>query len=116
MSCDQFTWINGRWTIDKAPSPTRLDYYSNWAEWLEKAGDELVSAEILGTPVGITVETPLTIVPGLMLDGVTERPHSAAMLWVSGGELKKPAYATVKIVTTAGRIDTRTLYFNVITR
>lgn len=91
------------WVIDKDPD-ARLDYFWNLTD-LITPGDAISDVDVLTTD-------------GLVEDGVDFTPEGVVQVWLTGGNLTKvaPASATCRFTTTAGRVDDRTLYFNIVQR
>lgn len=94
----------GRPTIDKDPDST-LDYEWDLAAWLAPVSDTIgtVAWEFGG---------------GLELD--TTKPSGGVVVaaglitaWIKGGTVGAKAYARCRVTTAAGRVDDKTLYFNV---
>lgn len=71
-----------------------LDYTLSWADWLPP-GDTINTATATG-------ETGITI-------GSVSRTATTSTAWISGGTAGKSYNVTIKIVTTLGRTDERTI-------
>lgn len=108
MSIDKFEMKGKRPVIVKDPN-ANLDYTVSFEKWMLAApGDTISTASVPVVSGGISV-------------GVVEVTANTVKLWVSGGTVAPAgtygnaayASATVRIVTVAGRVDDRTIYFKV---
>jgi hypothetical protein len=85
-------------TIVKDPNAV-LDYSWDWAAWLaEVPGDAIASYDV-------TVESGIT----LQSDAVAGAIVTA---WIAGGTAGQRLSATCRIVTTDGRTDDRSIWFD----
>lgn len=100
MDVSSFVTVAGKRTILKDPN-AHLDYTIRLTKWLAS-----------NTPVDTIASVAPAGVVGVTLEGVTfVGPY--VVLWVSGGTVGSPASVTVRITTTGGRIDDRTIYFRI---
>jgi hypothetical protein len=76
-----------------------LDYEVDWSKWLAGDGDTIFAHEVTA-PTGITVDS-------------STRTSTAVTFWLSGGTVGQQYIVTVQITTAAGRIDERSMFFNV---
>jgi hypothetical protein len=75
----------------------RLDYAWSWVDWL--AGDTIESfAFEVDPPNGVTIDEQ-SINPD----------KNIVVAWIAGGVIKTAVGVTCHIVTTAGRVDDRTI-------
>jgi hypothetical protein len=94
---DAFTLIAGKPTIIKDPNAV-LDYTVDFTAWLLPAADTISSHTV-------------TVTGGIVKDSSGVVGGNKVTMWVSGGVAGTPASATVRIITTGGRTDDRTVYF-----
>ena len=94
---DSFTHINGLPTILKDPNAV-LDYTWDFTRWIPP-GDVIVEAVPTATG-GLTTSTVTITSPKVVV-------------WVSGGNVDTTASVTLHITTQQGRVDDRTLYFDI---
>lgn len=94
---DSFTLIAGLPTVTKDPNAV-LDYTWDFTKWLP-AGDTIVAA--VPTPSAELTCTTVTIA------------GSKVAVWVSGGTAGVLSSVSLRITTAQGRVDDRTLYFDV---
>lgn len=80
----------------KDPSAV-LDYTIDWSEWLSSNNDTISNASVPSAPSGLTVQSPVT------------HTATATTVWVSGGTAGTSYDVTVRITTTGGRQDERTI-------
>jgi hypothetical protein len=101
----------------------KLDYTLDWSAWLSPFGDSITTATAYVTPTAglsvggafadpgagatafsntATYALPVTI-------AVSGQNNSLATVWVKGGTSGTSYDVNVKIVTTGGRIDDRTI-------
>jgi hypothetical protein len=94
---------NGKQVIERDVNSV-LDYIWPWGEWLTQVNDSIAAHEIVDVQ-GVTVDA----------DDHTE---SDVVVWLSGGTVSrsKLASVTVRITTTAGRVEDRTAYFRNVQR
>lgn len=97
MSDTAFTVVAGKPSITKDPNAV-LDYTVRFNEWLDAIPDTLASHTVT--------------VSGVVLDGSTI-VGKTVVLWISGGVAGVTGSATVRITTTGGRTDDRTVYFKI---
>jgi len=86
-------------TFLKDPDST-LDYTLDWSAWLQ--GDTITSSTWT-VPAGLTQES-------------AANTTTTATIWLSGGTAGKDYVVTNSIVTTAGRIEDRSIRIRVIQR
>lgn len=92
---------DGQSIIDRDPNSV-LDYSWDWTAWLASAGDDTIeSAEVIGFRVSVDSSS----VEGAVVTAM-----------ISGGTAGTTASATCRITTATGRIEDRTIYFNVVER
>lgn len=92
-----------KFVVNKDPQAT-LDYTWDWTEYLTAISDTISTASIT-VDSGIVVQTQ-TITGN----------NRKVVAFISGGELGRQHVATCKIVTTGGRTDERSIYFNIVNR
>ncbi len=106
MATDKFIKKGTKVVIKKDPQAV-LDYVVSFVDWLALVGDTILSA------------SAPTVTGGVVVESVTY-DSTDVTIWVSGGTVLPPgggyASVTVRINTTAGRIDERTIYFKVLER
>jgi hypothetical protein len=83
--------------IDKDPEAV-LDYSIDWTDWLADVSDTISAATV--TVSGITKNT-------------STNTSVKVTAWLQGGVPAQMPSATYQIVTTGGRTDERTIYFNI---
>ena len=93
--------VGDRNVIDKDPLAS-LDYTFRWVDWLALVGDAISSFVITTSP-------GLTMVSSTLGSGFV-------VVTVSGGYLGQMSFVTCKITTVGGRVDERTIYFNITPR
>jgi hypothetical protein len=76
-----------------------LDYEVDWSNWLATDSDTISGHTVIAS-AGITVDS-------------STRTSTAVTFWLSGGTVGQQYVVTVQITTAAGRIDERSLTFNV---
>jgi hypothetical protein len=96
---ETFVLLAGKPTIVKDPN-SRLDYTLDFSDWLPKPVDTIASVSFPDT-VGVTVDSSSIV------------EDSKVVVWVTGGVVAAPASVTVRVVTVAGRIEDRTIYFRI---
>ena len=99
---ETFTTVAGKPTINKDPNAV-LDYTFDFTDWLATASDSIASASFPVT-VGVVVNS----------SGVVAGKRVTA--WISGGTVWSPASVTVRVVTSGGRTDERTINFKITER
>lgn len=88
----------GEWSIPKDPHST-LDYSWDWALWLAP-GDSIASYQLLP-------DTGLTVVSNAIAGAVI------TAFIAGGGSAGDRLGCTCRITTAQGRVDDRTLYFEI---
>ena len=88
---------DGKTAIDKDPAAT-LDYSMDWSAWLLEIEDSISTFTV--TSVGCTIQG-------------SNKNGNMLTAWIAGGAIGQDASVTFKIVTTGGRSDERTLFFNI---
>jgi hypothetical protein len=83
--------------IDKDPGSV-LDYTVDWTDWLADVSDTISTSSV--TASGITKDS-------------SNNTTAKVTAWLSGGTAGQMPSATYRIVTTGGRTDERTIYFNI---
>ncbi len=83
--------------IDKDPDAV-LDYTIDWTAWFADVSDSISDKTVTGN--GVTVDT-------------SSNTSNTVTAWVSGGVVGQMPSVTVQIVTSGGRTDDRTIYFNI---
>lgn len=101
MSTTFIVDADGKFQKDKRQR-SRLDYGVNWAPWLTPLVDTIASVA-------------WSCSPGLTLTGPTNTT-TLAQVFVTGGAVDTVEWVTCQITTTAGRIDERTVYLNILLR
>ena len=95
---NEFVLVAGKPTIEKDPD-AELDYIVKFGDWLEPNADSI--EQVLSViAVGVTIDSADVL-------------GSNVVLWVSGGEVGQPASVTVRVRTTGGRVDDRTIHFKI---
>lgn len=74
----------------------RLDYTIDWSAWLAPTSDTISNATVPNPPSGITVQS-------------TTWTTTQTTTWVSGGTAGSSYDLTIRITTTGGRQDERTI-------
>lgn len=95
----EFEISRGRPTIDKDPD-AYLDYTLDLTDWLSNISDTVVG--VVTEEEGVTVEETEILSNGKKI-----------VAWVSGGTPNETGSVTFRFTTAGGRIDDRTLYFNI---
>lgn len=90
----------GRYTIKKDPNAV-LDYSWDWTAWLDAIPDTINSVTVTGQ--GINIDSTMVI-------------GKVVTSFISGGTIGDTAKATCHIVTTGGRQEDRSIYFNILER
>lgn len=83
--------------IDKDPDAA-LDYTIDWTAWLADVSDSISTKTVTGN--GVTIDT-------------SSNTSNTVTAMVSGGVVGQMPSITVHIVTSGGREDDRTIYFNI---
>jgi hypothetical protein len=92
-----FNIVAGKPTIDKDPNAV-LDYTVDFTAWLDAASDAIASHTATGT--GVTVQSSAVV-------------GKTVVVWVSGGVVRVKGSVVVRITTTGGRVDDRTIFFKI---
>lgn len=87
------------WTRTKAPRSV-LDYVPDWTLWLDAVNDLIESIEV--EAIGIKVDSSFI-----------SANKKSAVIWVSGGTINMTGKVTVRIITVNGRVDERTMLFEI---
>lgn len=98
MEVETYFLLNGRQTILKDPQAT-LDYSVDLTDWLTLVSDTIAT-------VTWTQSSNLTRT-------TQSNTTTRAVAWFSGGIVGATEWANCHIVTTAGRIEERTIYFQI---
>lgn len=91
-----------RFVVNKDPNAT-LDYTWNWTPYLDDITDTISTFEI-------TVDDDLAVESSALVGTKQVRA------FISGGVVGRQAKATCRITTAGGRVDDRTIYFNIMER
>lgn len=86
--------------VNKDPDAT-LDYTWDWTEYLAEISDTIQSFTV-------TPDATLSLVGASVVSG------TKVVAYISGGQVGVPASAVCRITTVDGRIDDRTIHFNII--
>lgn len=90
----------------------KLDYALDWTEWLRPFTDTLASATATVTPSGGLMISGSSTVPGTFSNSAQVTltvTQYLATLWAKDGVAGSSYDVTVRVTTTAGRIDDRTI-------
>ena len=87
------------WSRTKSPRSV-LDYVPDWTKWLDAVNDLIASVEI--EFVGVAVDSHTISIN-----------RKSIVIWVSGGTINMTGKVTVRITTDAGRVDERTMLFEI---
>lgn len=94
---DTFIVTAGKPSIVKDPDAV-LDYTLDFTDWLALVTDTIVSHTVVVTGV---------------VKNSSSNTTKLVTMWISGGAVGVTGSAVVRIVTAAGRIDDRTIYFKI---
>lgn len=98
MEVETYFLLNGRKTILKDPQAT-LDYSVDLADWLALVSDTLAT---------------VTWTQSANLTRTTQsNTTTRAVAWFSGGAVGAIEWATCHVTTAAGRVEERTIYFQI---
>jgi hypothetical protein len=90
----------------------KLDYALDWTEWLRPFSDTLASATATVTPAGGLMISGNSTVPGTFSNSAQVTltvSQYLATLWAKDGVAGSSYDVSVRITTSAGRIDDRTI-------
>lgn len=100
----------GRGLVDKDPNAV-LDYTWNWADWLDPVSDTIASVSFVAT--GVTVDSSSIVDADTSDTPPVTVTDGGVRAFISGGTAggAKPT-VVCRITTAGGRIDDRTIVFN----
>ena len=90
----------------------KLDYAIDWTEWLRPFSDTLASATATVSPSGGLMISGSSTVPGTFSNSVQVTltvSQYIVTLWAKDGVAGSSYDVTVRVTTSAGRIDDRTI-------
>jgi hypothetical protein len=102
MADTYYTDTDGLLTIDKDPDAV-LDYSQDWSAWLTPLGDTITGAPVWTAGAGLTVVSQ-------------SNNTTAAIAFISGGQVGNKIPLACRIVTAGGRTDERTVHLKIVQR